>query len=100
MGGVSRFLGIVFLNSKRLGLVCLGHARRDSFANYRPRKKKGACPLFRFCSLVLSLFHTCSFSLFRVMRRANVELYESLTKERKESNRAKKYVLLTLTFNT
>ena len=55
-----------------------------------------------FClsiTLVLSLFHTCFVYLSRVMRRANSELHESLTKERKEANRAKKYVILTLTRN-
>ena len=100
MGGVSRFLGIVFLRSKRLELVCLGHARRDSFANYRPRKKKGA-----FClslTLVLSLFlihvfifiYSICFSVyfvFRVMRRANVELHNTLEKERKERKSAKRF---------
>jgi hypothetical protein len=46
-----------------------------------------------FClsfTLVLFLFHTCFVYLSRVMRRANSELHESLTKERKEANRAKK----------
>ena len=85
------------------GTCVLGTRATRFFCKLPPAQKERCVSLLPFClyfTLVLSLFHTCFVYLSRVMRRANSELHESLTKERKEANRAKKYVILTLTPNT
>jgi hypothetical protein len=75
---------------KAFGTCVLGTRATRFFSKLQPVQKERCVSLLLLCLSFLSLFHTCSVSLSRVMRRANVELHDSLTKERKEAHRAKK----------